>query len=94
MPLNHTGFDTIEYFYLTDFYILAKAMDLGLRPIEYRTWQYVNSCYVHGVEVDTEEACAYLEISLCEFLAIVAVLMDENLLPDNQILGETNNEFI
>lgn len=87
VTLKDTGFETIEHFYLMNFSVLAKAIALGLAAIEYRTWQYVNSCSAHGIEVDALDACAYLDIPLCEFFAIVAELHYRNLLPENQILG-------
>ena len=87
-----TSFDTIEYFYLTDFNALVKAIELGLTPVEYRTLQYVRSCLAHDVEVVDTEACQYLAISLDMFYDVAALLLAKNLLPEPVIfLGGTEN---
>ncbi len=71
----------IKYLAITDFRVIFKAMELGLTPIECRTWHYINSCYAHGVDFDVYDATEYLDIASEEFLAIAATLEYLDLLP-------------
>ncbi len=79
----------VKYLAITDFRVILKAMELGLTPIECRTWHYVNSCCAHGIEFDVFDATDFLELEVGEFLAIVETLEYLDLVGnfENQTIG-------
>ena len=83
----------VKYLAITDFRVISKALELGLTPIECRTWHYINSCNAHGIKFDIFEATEYLEIEIGEFLAIAATLEYLDLLEnlENQTTGGIEN---